>query len=236
MAGKVNYEQLLTEFGPSQFESLRPAQQNALEHYAERHTETADLAIELPTGAGKSLIALLIAEAWRREGKRVAILTGNKTLARQMRQEATDLGLTPILMEGRGVDIPPRAKRQYQRSRGIAIMNYWVYFNQNPVIDPADLLFMDDAHLAEHCLHSLYSISIDRYKHSPLYDSLVSELVIKKSIEYGVPPRIEIGEVEQAKRYIDLGVRHFCIGWDRFIYQTHLEKLGEGIRKLVDTL
>ncbi len=62
------------------------------------------------------------------------------------------------------------------------------------------------------------------------------ELVIKKSIEYGVPPRIEIGGVEQAKRYIDLGVRHFCIGWDRFIYQANLAQLGEGIRKLVDPL
>jgi 2-keto-3-deoxy-L-rhamnonate aldolase RhmA len=62
------------------------------------------------------------------------------------------------------------------------------------------------------------------------------ELVIKKSIEYGVPPRIEIAEVEQAKRYIDLGVRHFCIGWDRYIYRTALGRIGEGMRKLVETL
>lgn len=62
------------------------------------------------------------------------------------------------------------------------------------------------------------------------------ELVIRKSLEHGVSPRIEIGEVDQAKRYIDLGVRHFCIGWDRFIYQAALRNLGEGIRKLVDEL
>ncbi len=62
------------------------------------------------------------------------------------------------------------------------------------------------------------------------------ELVIKKSIEYGVSPRIEIGEVEQAKRYIQLGVQHFCIGWDRFIYQANLMKLGEGLRKIIETL
>ena len=62
------------------------------------------------------------------------------------------------------------------------------------------------------------------------------ELVIKKSIEYDVPPRIEIREVEQAKRYIDLGVRHFCIGWDRFIYQAQLTKLGEGMKKLMETV
>lgn len=62
------------------------------------------------------------------------------------------------------------------------------------------------------------------------------ELVIKKSLEFGIAPRIEIGEVDQAKRYIDLGVRHFCIGWDRFIYQNCLAKLGEGMRKLIETI
>jgi 2-keto-3-deoxy-L-rhamnonate aldolase RhmA len=62
----------------------------------------------------------------------------------------------------------------------------------------------------------------------------IEEKVIAKCIEYGVPPRIEIGEVEQAKRYIDLGVRHFCIGWDRFILQAGLKNLGEGMRKLTE--
>ena len=62
------------------------------------------------------------------------------------------------------------------------------------------------------------------------------EEVIKKSIEHGVAPRIEIGEVEQAKRYMDLGVRHFCIGWDRFMYQTGLAQIGEGMRKLLETV
>ncbi len=62
------------------------------------------------------------------------------------------------------------------------------------------------------------------------------EKVIKKSLEYGVHPRIEIGSVDQADRYIQLGVRHFCIGWDRFIYQSGLVKIGEGIRKLVEAI
>ena len=58
------------------------------------------------------------------------------------------------------------------------------------------------------------------------------EHVIAKSLEYGIPPRIEIGSPEQAKRYIDLGVRHFCIGWDRFIYRSALMSLGENMREL----
>ena len=61
-------------------------------------------------------------------------------------------------------------------------------------------------------------------------------LVIKKSLEYGIYPRIELGSVEQAKRYIDMGVRHFCIGWDRFILRQQLVSLGTGMRKLTSRL
>ena len=62
------------------------------------------------------------------------------------------------------------------------------------------------------------------------------EMVILKCLEYGIAPRIEIAEVDQAKRYIDLGVRHFCIGWDRFILQAGLTKVGEGLRKLTEAI
>ncbi len=60
------------------------------------------------------------------------------------------------------------------------------------------------------------------------------ERVIRKSLEYGIAPRIEIGSVEQAQRYLDLGVRHFCIGWDRFLLRAALSGLGEGMRKLLE--
>ena len=62
------------------------------------------------------------------------------------------------------------------------------------------------------------------------------ELVICKSIEYGIAPRIEIHSVDQAQRYIDLGVRHFCVGWDRFILQSALANIGEEMQKLLSSL
>jgi 2-keto-3-deoxy-L-rhamnonate aldolase RhmA len=62
------------------------------------------------------------------------------------------------------------------------------------------------------------------------------EKVIKKSLEYGIAPRIEIGSVEQAKRYIDLGVRHFCLGWDRFILRQQLSELGAAMKKVTEQL
>ena len=64
----------------------------------------------------------------------------------------------------------------------------------------------------------------------------VEELVIRKSIEHGIQPRVEIAEVDEARRYVQLGVRHFCIGWDRFIYKAGLIRAGEGMRRLIETL
>ena len=93
-----------------------------------------------------------------------------------MLQESQALGIPAVLMEGRGIDIPAGDKRAYQRATRAAIMNYWVYFNQNPIIDPADLIVMDDAHLAEHCLHSLYSVEIDKFSHENLFKTLITEL------------------------------------------------------------
>ncbi len=56
--------------------------------------------------------------------------------------------------------------------------------------------------------------------------------VIQETLAAGLHPRIEIGSPDQATRYIDLGVRHFCIGWDRFILRQELLKLGESMRAI----
>ena len=66
------------------------------------------------------------------------------------------------------------------------------------------------------------------------YDLLVARFM--ERIEPSAGMGIEIGAVEQAKRYIDLGVRHFCIGWDRHLYNAAIAKLGEGMKKLLETL
>lgn len=171
-----DYAQFLSSFDSDKFQELWPAQAYVLDKYSNTFASKRDVALELPTGAGKTPIALLIAEAWRQETKKVAILSANKTLARQMLQESQALGIPAVLMEGSGIDIPGEDKRAYQRATSVAIMNYWVYFNQNPVIDPANLIIMDDAHLTEHCLHSLFSVEIDRLPHESLFKTLVTEL------------------------------------------------------------
>lgn len=61
----------------------------------------------------------------------------------------------------------------------------------------------------------------------------VEERVIAQSLAHGLLPRVEIADVEDAHRYLELGVRHFCIGWDRFMYRSELQRLGQGMQALL---
>jgi 4-hydroxy-2-oxoheptanedioate aldolase len=38
--------------------------------------------------------------------------------------------------------------------------------------------------------------------------------LIEVALQMGVAPRAEIDDESQAERYLELGVRHFCMGWD----------------------
>jgi 4-hydroxy-2-oxoheptanedioate aldolase len=38
--------------------------------------------------------------------------------------------------------------------------------------------------------------------------------VIETALEMGKHPRVELGSLEQAQPWIDMGVKHFCVGWD----------------------
>ena len=193
-----DFGRYLRSLDSSKFRVLWPTQVSTLSEYADFHLETPHVGIELPTGSGKTLISLLIAGHWLSNRRKVAVLSANKTLARQMRKEAQELGVSAVYMEGRGADIKQADIRRYNRARAIAVMNYWVYFNQNPVVDPGDLVIMDDAHLAEHCLHSLYSVEITRTKHRKLFEAIYQEIHARFP-DYSLVADALVGEDETRK-------------------------------------
>ena len=61
----------------------------------------------------------------------------------------------------------------------------------------------------------------------------VERKVFETAVRMGVPPRAEIGTVDEAKYFLDMGVRHFCIGTDIAILFSWLKQNGEGLRKVI---
>jgi 4-hydroxy-2-oxoheptanedioate aldolase len=57
--------------------------------------------------------------------------------------------------------------------------------------------------------------------------------MIKMALKKGVAARVEIGSFEEAKPYIDMGVRHFCMGWDLSVISQWCKKQEPGLRKLL---
>ena len=126
----------------------------------------------MPTGEGKTLVALLIADYALDEGYSVAYLTGTRQLAEQVAQESELLGLSSVQFSGRRY--PASALSRYHDAQVVGIMNYWVYFNSSPVPEPADLIILDDAHLAEQPLTGLDVLRIEKRSEDTLelYKSL----------------------------------------------------------------
>jgi hypothetical protein len=112
----------------------------------------------MPTGEGKTLVALLIADWFLEQGRSVAYLTGTRHLADQVKEEAEKLGLEAVRFAAR--DYGGAKLDDYHQAKVAGIMNYWVYFNSKPVPQPADVVIFDDAHLAEQPLSSLQTLRI----------------------------------------------------------------------------
>lgn len=56
--------------------------------------------------------------------------------------------------------------------------------------------------------------------------------MIDLALKMGKRPRVEIGSLEQAKPYLDMGVRDFCVGWDISIVFGWCKQQGKLMEEL----
>ena len=57
--------------------------------------------------------------------------------------------------------------------------------------------------------------------------------VFETALKMGVQPRAEIGSVDQAKYYLDMGVRHFSLGTDLSVMFNWWKTNGDALRKVI---
>ncbi|MBI1308634.1 MAG: DEAD/DEAH box helicase [Proteobacteria bacterium] len=145
-------------------------QGEVMRNYASKEVvSSSDVALELPTGSGKTLVGLLIGE-WRRLkfSERVVYLCPTKQLVNQVVEQAQEqYGLHVNGFTGSSRDYSPKACAEYRQADAIAITTYSSLFNTNPFFSNADVVIMDDAHAAENYISTMWSLRVeskDEYK------------------------------------------------------------------------
>lgn len=177
VAGPADPEALFGELPrtPKGVGALWSHQADQLREYASDHRDTADVALELPTGSGKTLVGLLVAE-WRRRslGQRVVYACPTKQLARQVLQKASDQGVGAVLLTGSHTSWDAADLARYTRGDTIAITTYSAIFNLNSHLGDAQTLVFDDAHAAEGYVAEAWALSVPASlgEYSLLFDAL----------------------------------------------------------------
>lgn len=170
-------------------------QADLLRDYHQRFTNASDVAIQIPTGAGKTLVGLLIGEYLRQtKNDRVAYICPTRQLARQVGAQASKYGIKAHVFIGKQRDYPPAEFSEFQASAAIAITTYSAIFNSNPRIDDSNILILDDAHASENNIASMWSVEISRSEHQDIFNSLIG------LFQQGLPPAFYSDLTETGQR------------------------------------
>lgn len=79
-----------------------------------------------------------------------------------------------------------------------------------------------------------YSMSIGKTAQYTHPDVVAAETrTIEMALRKGLHPRVELRDPAQAGRYLEMGVRHFCIGWDVRILADWWDSKGAEMRNLL---
>ncbi len=81
-----------------------------------------------------------------------------------------------------------------------------------------------------------YQISIGKPGRGQAEAQKAQRDMIELALKKGVAPRVELGSFEQAKPFIDMGVRHFCIGQDLGVIYGWCRQQKEGLRELLASI
>jgi len=79
-----------------------------------------------------------------------------------------------------------------------------------------------------------YSMSLNlagQFKHPKVKEA--ERYVIETALKKGIAPRAEISSPDEAKEYLDMGVKHFCVGTDVSILFNWFKNTGKGMLDLL---
>lgn len=157
--------------------SLWIHQGDVLRAYAETHQETPDVALELPTGTGKTLPGLLISEWVRRKGEGPVLYAApTRQLADQVLGTAKNEGVPARLLVGSHHAWSTTDQSEVEGGEAIAITTYSSIFNSHPKLPKSRLIVLDDAHAGEQFVGEQYGIAIRRHEAEDAYLQVLDAL------------------------------------------------------------
>lgn len=172
-------EALFRDLRNRSVEGLLSQQADMLRKYMD-HVDEADVAMQMPTGSGKTLVGLLIAE-WRRRsrGERTVYLCPTRQLVNQVVEQArSKYGIHAVAFTGKQREYDPSAKSDYTNAEVLAVTTYNGLFNTNPFFSDAQVILLDDAHAAENYVGDCWSLNVEKRNedHDTLFTTLLSVL------------------------------------------------------------
>ena len=200
----------------SKFSSLRPWQETFSEIWKNGAYKNSRIGIKLPTGCGKTLIALLILETYRTKDPPLsgAIITHNYALIDKIKDEADNLGIPAVIIRGKSAETDLRKRNldimAYQNCEAIRISPYAVELYSD--VNPPDVLIIDDADMFANDLRESCVIHILKEDHEELYNNILGILNPEnyekfESINQGKEPSwvirlVYVNEAIKAQNYL----------------------------------
>lgn len=167
-------QQMFDDYKNKTIDSPYDYQSDMINLYLKEEKNIKDIALELPTGTGKTLIGLLIAEFRRRKYKeKILYLCPNNQLVNQTVRHAVDeYGIKATAFVGKAKNYAPADKSAYFSAETIAVTSYNGLFNSNPFFTDSDIIIFDDAHSGESYVASNWTVTVDKARDRELYFSL----------------------------------------------------------------
>ena len=160
----------VSKMGSSGINDLWAGQRDALREWNECRAKN-DLALVLNTGAGKTLIGLLIGQSLVNETKgKVFYLCGSIQLIDQTREKAEMYGLAVTTYHSGNF-----SNHHFNQGNGVCITTYQALFNGRSKFRNDDIaaIIFDDSHTAENLIKNCFSIEISQHTNESVFNDLI---------------------------------------------------------------
>lgn len=211
---------------PEGVNELYASQSDVLERWHATRT-TRDRIIKLPTGGGKSLVGLLIAQSTINETKLPALyLAPTRQLVQQVCTEAARFGIEaePYLNSKEGLPAG------FLNSTAIGVATYEAVFNglskfgtatKKSDLQDLGILILDDAHAAFESVWESFTFSVSSREHPELYADLCARFR---------SPFKQIGRLRTFDEVIS-GKEHFVLEVPHWAWFDKQDEVGQAIQE-----